>query len=137
VYSAGNKNITAELKGWKLRPFICYDLRFPIWTRNIGDLFDVAVFIANWPHKRALHWKLLLKARAIENQCYVVGVNRVGTDGNGLFYSGDSQVVDPKGNTVFEQQNTECIHTVKLSMSELKAYRKDFPVWRDADHQAC
>jgi predicted amidohydrolase len=92
VYSAGDKNITVELNGWKIRPFICYDLRFPAWTRNIKNQYDIAIFIANWPEKRSMHWKSLLQARAIENQCYVIGVNRVGTDGNGLFYSGDSSI---------------------------------------------
>ena len=77
VYSAGDENITVELNGWKIRPFICYDLRFPAWTRNIRNRYDIAVFIANWPEKRSLHWKSLLQARAIENQCYVIGVNEL------------------------------------------------------------
>lgn len=78
IYSAGTKNITVELNGWRIRPFICYDLRFPVWTRNIANQFDAAIFIANWPERRSAHWKALLQARAIENQCYMIGVNRVG-----------------------------------------------------------
>jgi omega-amidase len=134
IYSAGSNNITVELNGWKIRPFICYDLRFPVWTRNIKNQYDMAVFIANWPERRAEHWKVLLQARAIENQCYVIGVNRVGTDGNGLTYSGDSSIIDPWGSIVFKKSNQTCIQTSELSYDVLKASRKDFPVWMDADH---
>ena len=133
VYSAGNTHITVELNGWKISPFICYDLRFPVWTRNFGNRFDAAIFIANWPENRSSHWKSLLQARAIENQCYVVGVNRVGEDGNGQLYSGDSSIIDPFGKVIFQHGNTECIHTAKLSYSFLQEYRKSFPVWMDAE----
>ena len=133
VYSAGIENITVELNGWKIRPFICYDLRFPAWTRNIKNQYDIAVFIANWPEKRSMHWKSLLKARAIENQCYVIGVNRVGVDGNGLFYSGDSSVIDPLGNIIFQKYDEECTYTTVLSFNILEDYRKNFPAWMDAD----
>lgn len=134
VYSAGSKNITVELNGWRIRPFICYDLRFPAWTRNIGNTFDILIVIANWPEKRSNHWKLLLQARAVENQCYVIGVNRVGTDGNGLSYSGDSAVIDPWGTVIFQKSNQVCIHTAELSYNVLNTSRKDFPVWMDADN---
>jgi predicted amidohydrolase len=134
VYSAGYKNITVELLGWKIRPFICYDLRFPVWTRNIANQYDAAIFIANWPERRSLHWKLLLQARAIENQCYVIGVNRVGTDGNGLPYSGDSSIFDPWGNILFQKSNQECTHTAELSCDVLEKSRESFPVWMDADN---
>ena len=135
VYSAGNENITVELNGWKIRPFICYDLRFPAWTRNIKNKYDIAVFIANWPEKRSLHWKSLLQARAIENQCYVIGVNRVGVDGNGLFYSGDSSAIDPLGKIIFQRHDEECTYTTVLSFNTLEDYRKTFPAWMDADHE--
>ena len=134
IYSAGTKNITVELNGWRIRPFICYDLRFPVWTRNIANQFDAAIFIANWPERRSAHWKALLQARAIENQCYVIGVNRVGTDGNGLSYSGDSSIIDPWGNIIFQKSNQTCIHTSELSYDVLKTSREDFPVWMDADN---
>jgi omega-amidase len=133
IYSAGTKNITVELNGWKIRPFICYDLRFPVWTRNIANRFDAAIFIANWPERRSAHWKVLLQARAIENQCYIIGVNRVGTDGNGLTYSGDSSIIDPWGNIIFQESHQPCTHTTQLSYDLLKGSRKDFPVWMDAD----
>ena len=134
IYSAGSKNITVELNGWKIRPFICYDLRFPVWTRNVKNQFDAAIFIANWPERRSAHWKALLQARAIENQCYVIGVNRVGTDGNGLTYSGDSSIIDPWGTVIFQKSNQTCIHTAELSYDVLKTSREDFPVWMDADN---
>jgi omega-amidase len=134
IYSAGTKNITVELNGWRIRPFICYDLRFPVWTRNIANQFDAAIFIANWPERRSAHWKALLQARAIENQCYVIGVNRVGIDGNGLSHSGDSSIIDPWGNIIFQKSNQTCIHTAKLSYDVLKTSREDFPVWMDADN---
>ena len=134
IYSAGTKNITVELNGWRIRPFICYDLRFPVWTRNIANQFDAAIFIANWPERRSAHWKALLQARAIENQCYMIGVNRVGTDGNGLSYSGDSSIIDPWGTIIFQKSNQTCIHTAELSYDVLKTSREDFPVWMDADN---
>jgi len=134
IYSAGSKNITVELNGWRIRPFICYDLRFPVWTRNMKNQYDAAVFIANWPERRAGHWKALLQARAIENQCYVVAVNRVGTDGNGLAYSGDSSIIDPWGTVVFQKSSHPYTYTAQLSYDLLKRCREDFPVWMDADH---
>lgn len=134
IYSAGTKNITVELNGWKIRPFICYDLRFPVWTRNIANQFDAAIFIANWPERRSAHWKALLQARAIENQCYMIGVNRVGTDGNGLSYSGDSSIIDPWGNIIFQKSTQACIYTGELSYEILQQSRESFPVWKDADN---
>jgi len=133
VYSPGEKLVTIDLDGWKIRPFVCYDLRFPAWTRNTEDRYDLAIFIANWPERRANHWKILLQARAIENQCYVVGVNRVGTDGNGLTYSGDSTVVDPTGRMRFQRAHEPCLHTETLVFAPLQAYREAFPAWMDAD----
>ncbi|MGD9105776.1 MAG: amidohydrolase [Desulfobacterales bacterium] len=133
VYNAGRQNITVELRGWKIRPFICYDLRFPVWTRNIENWYDAAIFIANWPERRSGHWKLLLQARAVENQCYVIGVNRVGIDGNGHRYSGDSSIIDPLGNIIFHNKNATITYTVDLPYETLKNARKSFPVWKDAD----
>ncbi|MBT8351622.1 MAG: amidohydrolase, partial [Deltaproteobacteria bacterium] len=133
VYTAGDNIITVELNGWKIRPFICYDLRFPAWTRNIGKQYDLAIFIANWPEKRSSHWKSLLQARSIENQCYVIGVNRVGTDGNGLSYSGDSSIIDPLGRIIFQKHDEECTYTTDLSYHTLKEFRETFPAWMDAD----
>jgi len=133
VYSSGEKQLTVRVNGWRIRPFICYDLRFPVWTRNGEDRYDVAVFVANWPQKRVLHWRRLLQARAIENQCYVIGVNRVGEDGNGLYYSGDSTVIDPKGDILFRRENQSCTHTTALSHAPLAAYRNAFPAWKDTD----
>ena len=135
VYSAGVGNITVELNGWKIRPFICYDLRFPAWTRNIKNQYDIAIFIASWPEKRSMHWKSLLQARAIENQCYVIGVNRVGTDGNGLFYSGDSSIIDPLGKIIFHKNDKECTFSTVLSYNTLEEYKKAFPAWMDADDE--
>jgi omega-amidase len=134
VYSAGRQNITVELRGWRIRPFICYDLRFPVWTRNIENRYDAAIFIANWPERRSVHWKLLLQARAVENQCYVIGVNRVGIDGNGHTYSGDSSIIDPLGNIIFHKKNETITHTVDLSCETLQNARESFPVWMDADN---
>ena len=133
VYSAGDTHLTVELQGWQIRPFVCYDLRFPVWTRNVGMAYDLAIFIANWPEKRAAHWRALLAARAIENQSFVVGVNRVGEDGNGHPYCGDSSVIDPLGNILFHNRNKACIQTVMLSSESPKAYRRSFPAWQDAD----
>ena len=133
VYRGGKKNITVELKGWKIRPFICYDLRFPVWTRNLNNQYDIALFIANWPAKRSLPWKTLLMARAIENQCYVVGVNRVGTDGKGFPYKGDSAIIDPKGKRLFSKSGEESIFSGELSRKTLKKTRELFPAWVDAD----
>jgi predicted amidohydrolase len=133
VYSPGEDLLTVELNGWRIRPFICFDLRFPVWTRNAGNCYDAAIFIANWPETRALHWRRLLQSRAIENQCYVIGVNRVGKDGKGLSYSGDSAVIDPMGSFLFQQEHQECVHTATLSHDSLSAYREAFPVWKDAD----
>ncbi|MGB5423719.1 MAG: amidohydrolase [Desulfobacterales bacterium] len=133
VYTAGSASLLVELKGWKVRPFVCYDLRFPAWTRNTNRTYDLALFVANWPQRRAEHWKLLLQARAIENQSYVIGVNRIGTDGNGLYHSGDSSVIDPAGNILFRSAHAPCIFTLSLERDRLDDYRQRFPAWKDAD----
>jgi len=133
IYSSGNSHLTINLNGWKIRPFICYDLRFPVWSRNSEMGYDIAVFTANWPAARDSHWDTLLRARAIENQCYVAGVNRIGRDGNGIDYNGRSAVIDYCGNTIFNADNKECVQTVELSYSDLSAYRESFPAWMDSD----
>ncbi len=136
VFSAGSTRLTVEVNGWKLRPFICYDLRFPVWCRNIDNAYDAAIYIANWPARRAPHWKLLLAARSVENQCYVIGVNRVGEDGNGLPYSGDSSIIDPTGNLLYTKADVSCIYTAKLNYDRVKEYRETFAAWQDADGDA-
>jgi omega-amidase len=133
VYTAGSASLLVELNGWKIRPFVCYDLRFPAWTRNVNSTYDLALFVANWPQRRAEHWKLLLQARAIENQTYVIGVNRIGTDGNGLYHSGDSSVIDPVGNILFRSAHAPCVFTLPLERGRLDDYRQSFPAWKDAD----
>jgi len=133
TFTPGHDRLTVEINGWRIRPFICYDLRFPCWIRNVEKEYDAAIFVANWPASRAFHWKTLLTARAIENQCYVVGVNRVGSDANGLEHSGDSCVIDYFGHTLFSRAQAECIHTETLSYENLTAYREKFPVWMDGE----
>ena len=133
TYTGGEKRIVTELKGWKICPLVCYDLRFPVWSRNNNE-YDVLLYVANWPERRSYAWKHLLIARAIENQAYVVGVNRIGQDGKEIAYSGDSVVLDPKGEVLSSTKpSTESVETVKLSWKELEAYRAQFPVHRDAD----
>ncbi|MCC6600891.1 MAG: amidohydrolase [Crocinitomicaceae bacterium] len=137
-YTAGNNLLVEEWKGWNICPLICYDLRFPVWSRNsvieTQPLYDVLVFVANWPESRRDAWKKLLLARAIENQCFVVGLNRVGTDGNNLSYCGDSSFIDPWGNYLYDlpPSVTEvCSFTLDFQM--LKDFREKFPVLNDAD----
>jgi len=133
VYAGGDRLVTLEVNGWRIRPFVCYDLRFPAWTRNLGNTYDAAIFVANWPAPRAAHWRQLLRARAIENLSYVVGVNRIGTDGNGREYSGDSAAIAPDGKVLLEKKNEACSETVTLSRARLEDYRREFPAWKDAD----
>ncbi len=133
IYTGGNSHLTVELKGWKIRPFVCYDLRFPVWTRNPVKEYDLAIFISNWPAARSYHWDTLLRARAIENQCYVAGVNRTGTDGNGVSYSGMSSVINFRGEVLFQGDDSEYVKTVSLSYTDLAAYRESFPAWKDSD----
>jgi len=133
VYGAGVRHLTVTIGAWRVRPFICYDLRFPVWTRSVAQDYDVALFVANWPAARAAHWKALLKARAIENQTYVVGVNRVGRDGNGYAYAGDSMLLDPGGEIRFHAADRELVQMVDLDRTLLEEYRRQFPAWRDAD----
>lgn len=134
-YTAGDKEQIIELNGWKLQLQICYDLRFPEIVRNrmIDEepAYDAILYIANWPEKRSMHWKSLLQARAIENQCYVVGVNRVGKDGNGLVYSGESGVYDPLGELDPLTPHTEQVKTIQLDVNVLKNTRSALPFLKD------
>lgn len=133
AYSPGKEKLIFEYKGWRICPLICYDLRFPVWIRNMND-YDVLIFVANWPEKRSNHWKILLQARAIENQSYVIGINRVGEDGNKYIYSGDSCVIDPMGNKIsLTKAYEENIETVTLSYEELINTRKMLPFYLDSD----
>jgi len=137
-YCAGNNKVVFELEGWKIAPMICYDLRFPEWSRNgkdIADRYDLLVYVANWPAKRVAHWEILLQARAIENQAFVVGINRVGKDGNGLSYTGSSMCVDPLGNVIDILKEKEGKLSAKISLSELKNVREKLPFLQDQkDH---
>jgi len=135
VYSAGSNRLTIELNGWRIRPFICYDLRFPVWMRNTDPPYDLAIVVANWPAAREIHWQMLLRARAIENQSYVIGVNRVGTDGNQIEYNGYSCVVDYQGNVHYQDVHRAFTQTAALSLTTLNQYRKTFPAWMDRDKE--
>ncbi|HRP56537.1 amidohydrolase [Agriterribacter sp.] len=143
-YTAGKKRLIASVKGWKINLQVCYDLRFPVWVRQRsfprqGDgmtthnEYDLIVYVANWPERRNHAWKTLLQARAIENQCYVAGVNRVGNDGNGIYHSGDSMIVDPLGEVLYTQAHKEDVHTAILYKEKLEEVRTRFPFWKDAD----
>lgn len=141
-YSMGSKKIIKTIRGWKICPLICYDLRFPVWSRNKSvktngyytPSYDILIYVANWPEVRNYPWKQLLIARAIENQCYVVGVNRIGADGNNIPHSGDSMVINPRGEVISKTKaGVESIETIELDKSYLEEFRKIFPVGLDAD----
>ena len=133
-FTAGSERLIVELKGWKICPQICYDLRFPVWSRNKKQEYDLLLYIANWPEVRIPAWEKLLYARAIENQCYVAGVNRIGIDGNGVNCSGNSMLIDFKGDLIWKAKDLEEeTKTVKVSLDDLNGFRKKFPVGMDAD----
>lgn len=133
-FKPGDKRFIASVNGWKFNVNICYDLRFPVWSRQqYPGEYDVLINVANWPAERSHIWQCLLQARAIENQCYVIGVNRVGKDGNGLEYMGNSIIIDPQGNIVFAAGNAPCIHTATISKAVLYETRQQFPFAQDAD----
>ncbi len=138
VYTAGNERLIRSWRGWNICPFICYDLRFPVWCRNrVADsgklAYDLLLCVANWPAVRSDAWMTLLRARAIENQSYVLGVNRVGTDGNGIDYNGNSVVMNAEGDILSRRVDEEALLSVTLSYEELQAQRQRFPVHLDAD----
>ncbi len=145
-YTAGNKRLIASVKGWKINLQICYDLRFPVWARQAAPSqpppkgeekanpeYDVLIYVANWPERRSHAWKTLLCARAIENQCYVVGVNRVGADGHNINHSGNSLVIDPLGEVLYHMADEEDIFTITLQKEWLEEVRTKFPFWKDGD----
>jgi omega-amidase len=131
-YAAGGARLTVELKGWRVCPLICYDLRFPVWSRGRGD-FDLLLYVANWPARRAHAWSALLRARAIENLCYVAGVNRIGRDGNGASYAGDSVALDFLGQPLSSEGGGDRVETAVLDLQSLRSYRESFPAHLDAD----
>jgi omega-amidase len=169
-YTAGQKRLVASVKGWKVLLLVCYDLRFPVWSRqqpasNYGEIavikpnsptdtpstpaspakasakapstptleYDLIIYVANWPERRSHAWKTLLQARAIENQSYVIGVNRVGEDGNKIAHAGDSMIIDPLGEALYHAKPTEDVFTLTLNKEHLETVRQRFPFWRDAD----
>jgi omega-amidase len=144
-YNKGNKRLIASVKGWKINLQVCYDLRFPVWARQsplpaspsgagVRALeYDVIIYVANWPERRNHAWKTLLQARAIENQSFAIGVNRMGNDGNNIYHSGDSMIVDPLGAIVYTKGHEEDVFTYTLEKSILEETRKKFPFWKDAD----
>lgn len=154
-YTAGRRRMIASVKGWKVLPLVCYDLRFPVWSRQTPSVipngtgalheygpgaaggpyeYDLLLYVANWPQRRAHAWKTLLPARAIENQCFVAGVNRIGNDGNGIYHSGDSQIIGPLGDVLYEAGDREEVFSLTLQKDTLTGVRQHFPFWRDADH---
>jgi len=134
TYTAGKKKLLVELKGWTICPMICYDLRFPVWMRNNPDHpYDLLLIVANWPERRSLHWRTLIPARAVENQAYVIGVNRVGHDGNEVYHSGDSTCIDPNGNVVYYKRDEEDVYTFTINADELTKTRRALPFLKDAD----
>ncbi len=137
-FTPGKQKLIVELKGWKICPLICYDLRFPVWAKNTyanhSFTYDLLLYLANWPEKRKHHWRALLMARAIENLSFAAGVNRIGEDGKGNAHSGNSLMVSPKGEVICEiAENMERIETVVLQKYELLQYRERFNVGQDWD----
>jgi len=139
-YAAGRERLTVEWKGWRICPLVCYDLRFPVYSRNRFDVeragaldYDLLLYVANWPAARAQAWKTLLPARAIENLCFVAGLNRVGVDGNGLAYSGDSAVLDFMGAPLLSMNDEEGVATTTLQADALRGHRERFPAMLDGD----
>lgn len=136
-FSGGDKQVIVPYKGWNICLQICYDLRFPVWSRNVDNSYDLLIYVANWPEARKKVWKTLLQARAIENMAFVCGVNRVGIDGKGFVYRGDSLVYSPKGKKLADAgKREEITRTVTLEKESLRKIRTKFPAWRDADRFA-
>ena len=143
-YTAGCKRLVTSVKGWRVLPLVCYDLRFPVWSRQTpsitdhgidGNLeYDLLLYVANWPQRRSHAWKTLLQARAIENQCFVAGVNRIGNDGNGIYHSGDTLIIGPLGEILYDAADREEVFSLTLQKETLTGVRQHFPFWRDADH---
>lgn len=132
-FTAGKESLIVSYKGWNISLQVCYDLRFPVWSRNVNNAYDLLIYVANWPEVRKRVWTTLLQARAIENMAYVCGVNRVGVDGKGLTYQGGSVTYTPAGKKLADAGKEETIRTSILVKEELEALRLKFPVWKDAD----
>jgi len=135
-YAEGDRKLIVDLFGWKICPLICYDLRFPVWSRNrLGSegAYDALIYVANWPERRRYAWQTLLRARAIENVSYCIGVNRVGKDAKEIEYSGDSVVLDFMGQPLMPELEGEAVRTIALDYEALSAFRKRFPAHMDAD----
>ncbi len=131
-YTPGDSRVVIDIKGWKIMPVICYDLRFPVWCRN-NNGYDLMVVVANWPTPRIHHWDTLLRARAIENQSYIAAVNRIGSDGNGLHYPGHSSIYDMNGSALLELKDKEGVGIIDLDKSVLTQYREHFRFLQDQD----
>ena len=140
-FAAGEKRLIASVKGWRINLMVCYDLRFPVWARQQSDgsanesalEYDLLIYVANWPERRIHAWNTLLQARAIENQCYAIGVNRVGNDGNDIYHNGNSMIVDPLGKIIYQKPDAEDVYTYTFDKQELEEVRAKFPFWKDAD----
>ena len=133
VFTAGTDRLIIDYKGWRIMPLICYDLRFPVWSRNTNEA-DLQLFVANWPERRAMPWSSLLKARAIENMCFVAGLNRIGEDGNGVTHSGDSAVFDELGNEILKlTPNEQDVQSITLDRAKMLASREKFSFLKDRD----
>ena len=141
-YTAGTKRLMASVNGFKINLQVCYDLRFPVWARQspspseragVEAEYDILIYVANWPERRVHAWKTLLTARAIENQCYVIGVNRTGTDGNEIYHSGSSMVIDAMGDVLYCKEHDEDVHTITLSKDKLNDIRSKLPFLKDGD----
>lgn len=134
AYSPGQSRKTVNWRGWNIYALVCYDLRFPVWSRNIqSDPYDLLIYVANWPARRSYAWKTLLSARAIENQSYVIGINRVGVDGNDIIYQGDSVALNYLGEPVCMLESHEKEKIAVLSKTDLVTYKKEFPAYLDSD----
>ncbi len=136
IMKAGKERVLIDYKGWKIAPLICYDLRFPVWSKNTADFnYDLLIYVANWPERRSYAWEHLLIARAIENQAYVAGINRVGIDGNGVNHIGASSIISPKGAQIIRAKDNESQSIqASLSKNELINYREKLPFLRDSDN---
>lgn len=132
VFTAGTEQVTIELKGWKFRPLICYDLRFPIWSRNVNADYDVLLYVASWPDSRIDHWQKLIPARAIENQSFVIGVNRVGYDGNEIYHPGGSMCISPNGEVIYYKPENEDLFTFTIYPKDLIENREKFNFLADS-----
>jgi predicted amidohydrolase len=140
-YTAGNKRFITSVNGWRFNLQICYDLRFPVWARQQSKSkddkftpeYDVLVYVANWPARRSHAWKSLLMSRAIENQCYVIGVNRVGNDGKDIYHSGDTTIIDPMGEILYHKADEEDVFAITLNKENIESVHAKLPFLKDAD----